>query len=141
MCPQLKCFNYRRIFGPYERWPYLAPTLQTCIRTFEAIGHVGDVAEWSDADREKASRLFSRGLRLARDTLYDLDDLRRLVSIQSTATIRNWSLQPNAAASIYVRRDALTLQIGKTENDAQKITLRDCIDMPIPTLPELDLTG
>jgi hypothetical protein len=119
----------------------LVPTLRTIDRTFGAIGYTGDIASWSDTERKTASRLFSRGLTLAREILYDLGDLRRFVSIQSTATIRNWSQQQTAAASIYIRREGLALLIGKSESDARKIVLRDCIDMPISALPDLDTTG
>jgi hypothetical protein len=72
---------------------------------------------------------------------YELADLRELVSMSSTATIRNWSLQPGAAASIYMRRtDDLNLLIGKTEETAARIVLRPAIGMVIPSLPEISLT-
>jgi hypothetical protein len=119
----------------------LVPTLQTAIRTFEKIGQPASIISGSDREREAASRLFGHGLRLARDMFYELADLRELVSMSSTATIRNWSLQPGAAASIYMRRtDDLNLLIGKTEETAARIVLRPAIGMVIPSLPEISLT-
>jgi hypothetical protein len=119
----------------------LVPTLQTAIRTFDKIGLPAGIISGSDREREAASRLFGHGLRLARDMFFDLADLRELVSISSTATIRNWSIQPGAAASIYIRRiDDLNLLVGKTEEAAARITLRPAISMIIPSLPEISLT-
>jgi hypothetical protein len=119
----------------------LVPTLQTAIRTFEKIGTPASIISGSDREREAASRLFGRGLRLARDMFFDLADLREFVSIASTATIRNWSKQRGAAASIYMRRaDDLNLLIGKTEETAGRIALRPAIGMIIPSLPEISLT-
>jgi hypothetical protein len=119
----------------------LAPTLTTTVKTFDAIAPVFNITALSDRERERAATLFSRGLRLTRDLFYDLDDLRRLVSIETTATIRNWAMQPNAAASLFIRRDERILQIGQTEATAQNVSLRACIDMAIPILPKLDLTA
>jgi hypothetical protein len=119
----------------------LTPTLQTAARTFERIGPPAGVISSSDREREAASRLFGRGLRLVRDVFYDLADLRELVSVASTATIRNWSMQPGAAATIFMRRaDDMTLLVGKTEEEAARIPLKPAIAMIIPSLPEISLT-
>lgn len=119
----------------------LAPTLLTAARTLEKIGVPASIISGSDSEREAASRLFSRGLQLIRDTFYDLADVRELVSISSTATIRNWSMQPGAAAEIYMRRvDELCLMIGKTEETAQRVALRPAIGLAIPALPEISIT-
>lgn len=119
----------------------LVPTLQTALRVFEKIGPPAAVISGSDRDRETASRHFGLGLRLARDIFYDLADLRELVSVSSTATIRNWAMQPDAAASIYMRRsDDISLFVGKTEETAVRIALKSAINMVIPSLPQISVT-
>lgn len=119
----------------------LVPTLEGSIKAFDAIGLPQEVIHSDDTRREAASRHFSRGLRLLQETLYDLRDLREFVSIGTTATLRNWSNQPNALGTVYMRRDGLKLHIGRSEEEAHTIALRDVIDKPIPTAPQLVITG
>ena len=73
----------------------LAPTLRTAIKALDSIPYF-DIASASDAERAKAARLFGKGLDLLREAFEDIEELRRFVSLQTTATIRNWSLQENA---------------------------------------------
>jgi hypothetical protein len=118
----------------------LVPTLNTALRAFEKIGVPAQIIAGTDREREAASRYFSQGLRLARDIFYDLADLRELVSVTSTATIRNWSMQSGAAASVFMRREDLAVLIGKTEDTATRIPLKPAISMALPSLPDISLT-
>jgi hypothetical protein len=118
----------------------LAPSLRTAIKAFDSIPHF-DIPSASDAERSAAARLFSKGLNLLREVLEDIDDLRRFVSVQSTATIRNWSLQDNAPARIYMRREGQSIFIGEAEDQAREIRLKPVVDAAIPSLPVIITTS
>jgi hypothetical protein len=118
----------------------LAPSLRTAIKAFDAIPHF-DIPSASDAERAAAAKLFGKGLSLLREVLGDIDDLRRFVSVLSTATIRNWSLQENAPARIYIRREGLKILIGETAEQAREIRLKPVIDAPIPSPPDIVTTS
>jgi hypothetical protein len=118
----------------------LAPRLLMAIRALDTIPHF-DIPSASDAERSKAARLFGKGLNLLREAFEDIDDLRRFVSLQSTATIRNWSLQDGAPARIYIRRDGQSIFLGKSADDAREIRLKPVIDSPLPTLPAIAMTS
>jgi hypothetical protein len=50
-------------------------------------------------------------------------------------------MQPDAAASIYMRRsDDISLFVGKTEETAVRIALKSAINMVIPSLPQISVT-
>lgn len=117
----------------------IAPTLQTAIKTLNSIGQL-DAVSATDAERTRAARLFGRGLALMRESFADVDELRRFVSVETTATIRNWSTEDNAPARIFMRRDGLSLFIGRSAEQYGEIKLRPVIDQPIPQLPSITTT-
>ncbi|MGL5168980.1 MAG: hypothetical protein ACRC9K_24125 [Afipia sp.] len=119
----------------------LAPMITTALRWFRAIELHANIADATDAERTAAARSFGKGIPLARDLMFDLEDLRKFVSIETTATIRNWSRQRNATAQIYMRREGRTVLIGKNETVAKPITLREVIDSTIPALPSIVITA
>jgi hypothetical protein len=118
----------------------LTPRLEAALKAFDAIPHF-DIPTANDAERSNAARLFGKGLNLLREALEDIDELRRFVSVQSTATIRNWSLQDNAPAQIYMRREGQSVFIGETEDQAREIRLKPVVDAPIPSLPVIVTTS
>lgn len=119
----------------------LALAIVRALRFFRAIDLHANIADATDAERAAAARNFGKGIPLARDLMFDLADLRKFVSIETTATIRNWSQQPNAAAQIYIRRKDRIVEVGKRETDAKLIQLRDVIDSSIPILPSIVITA
>jgi hypothetical protein len=114
--------------------------LQTAIKAFDSIPHF-DIPSADGAQRSNAARLFSKGLVLLTETFEDIDELRRFVSVQSTATIRNWSLQDNAPARVYMRREGQSIFIGETKDQAREMRLKLAIDAPIPSLPIIVTTS
>lgn len=117
----------------------LVPALLAAIKAFDAIGYF-DVKAANDAERAKAARLFSRGLSILRETFEDIMDFRRFVSIQSTATIRNWAQQENAPGRLYIRRDGLNIFIGRSDKEAKEIRLKSVVDLSVPPLPSITTT-
>jgi hypothetical protein len=118
----------------------LAPALRTAIKVLDSIPYF-DITSSSDAERAKAARLFGKGLGLLREAFEDIDELRRFVSLQATATIRNWSLQENAPARIYIRREGQSIFIGRAADEAREIRLKPIIDAPVPSLPTIAMTS
>jgi hypothetical protein len=118
----------------------LVPSINTAISALDAIPYF-DIASGSDADRAKAARFFGKGLGLLREVFADMDDLKQFVSVPTTATIRNWSAQETAPAKIYMRREGLSIFIGDSKEGAQEIKLKPILDLPLPSLPDIAVTG
>jgi hypothetical protein len=117
----------------------LVPTLNAAIGTLDSIEYF-DISRASDPQRAKAARLFSKGLMLLREVFADIDEVRRFVSVQTTATIRNWSLHENAPARIHIRREGLSIFVGKSSEDAREIRLKESINAQMPALPSISTT-
>lgn len=119
----------------------LVPTIETALKGFRAIPAAANVIGAGDVERNDAAKKFARSLQLAREILYDVEELRKFVSVPTTATIRNWSKQRNAAAQIFMRREGLAILIGKSEDSALSVVLKDVIDQTIPPLPAIAVTA
>ena len=113
------------------------PRLRTALRHLESIDLPLGIINTNDSQRDVAAKAFSRGMTVGKDVVATILDCRKFVSIVSLATIRAWAERPNSSANIYVRRDGLELYIGKTQSSVRRITLDGCIDLPVPTLPDI----
>lgn len=117
----------------------LVPALHAAIKAFDAIGYF-DVKAATDAERTNAARLFSRGLGIIRETFEDIMEFRQFLSVQTTATIRNWAQQENAPARLYIRREGLSILVGRSVEKAREIRLKPVVDVPVPLLPSITTT-
>jgi hypothetical protein len=117
----------------------LVPALHAAIKAFDAIGYF-DVKVATDAERTNAARLFSRGLGIIRETFEDIMEFRQFLSVQTTATIRNWAQQENAPARLYIRREGLSILVGRSVEKAREIRLKPVVDVPVPLLPSITTT-
>lgn len=95
-----------------------------------------DPTKASDIDRQRTAKVLARAGRDINNTLSAMADARLFVSMTNTATIRNWAAQENAPVQLYIRREGRTLQIGKSEKQAQTIQLNPIIDKAVPRLPD-----
>lgn len=117
----------------------LVPALHAAIKAFDAIGYF-DVKVATDAERTNAARLFSRGLGIIRETFEDIMEFRQFLSVQTIATIRNWAQQENAPARLYIRREGLSILVGRSVEKAREIRLKPVVDVPVPLLPSITTT-
>lgn len=111
--------------------------IETATKGLANIEVPADIEAASDAERDKIARQFARAMKIAQAALADIDECRRFLSIQNTATIRAWGARLDAPIQIYIRREGLTLMIGKTEDDPKPINLDASLDSPTPRLPEI----
>jgi hypothetical protein len=117
----------------------IAPSLRTALRTLQSIDLPLGIVNSNDQQRELAAKSFSRGMKLAAEALATIGECKAFLSVLTLATLRNWGAQETATASLYVRRQGLDVSIGKSEGSVRRITLEDCIDWPVPRLPEISL--
>lgn len=143
-----------RVYATLSGFSFFAPDtksverrLRTAISTLEAVDFVGpDVAArietLDEADRAKAAKLMARGLQGGRAVLDELAELRRGVSVESTATLRNWSQVPGSPLpGLYIRREGNSLSIGRSDYSVMRIELGRALDFSLPHLPDLGLSG
>lgn len=87
-------------------------------------------------ERTAVARAFSRSLRIANECWAEMQECRRFLSLEATATMRNWGALPDSEERLYVRRtDDLILLIGRTEHEAKRIKLLPCINQVLKELP------
>jgi hypothetical protein len=127
----------RKLIDPAHK--KIRPSLETALRGLKGLQLPADLEPVTDAERESIARKFRRAIAIARDTFSSIDECRRFVSIQNTATVRSWGALPHATASLYLRRDGRTLLVGTTEEDARSISLDAAIDSVMPRLPDVSL--
>jgi len=121
----------------------VARQLRAAIHALEAVDYVGSDVQTrfnalGEADRSMITKLMSRGLNGAQTALSKLADIRRGASIESTATLRNWSRELGSPLpGLYIRRDGNNLNIGKSEYFVVRIDLGAALDSTLPLLPNL----
>jgi hypothetical protein len=121
--------------------------LRTAISALEAVDFVGpdvdaQIKSLSDSDREKTARLMTRGFQNGRSILDEIAVLRRGISVESTATLRNWSQAPGSPLQgLYIRRDGTDLSVGRSEYAVLPITLGESLNFALPQIPDLGLSG
>lgn len=121
--------------------------LQAAISALEAVDFVGpdvdsQIKSLSDIDRAKTAKLMTRGFQNGRSILDEISVLRRGISVESTATLRNWSQEPGSPLQgLYIRRNGTDLSIGRSEYAVLPIALDLSLDFALPKIPDLGLSG
>lgn len=115
----------------------ICPRIENAAKKLDNIEIPNDIQTADDPERDKAARQFSRAMKLAQTAFIDIDDCRQFLTPLNIATIRTWGSRLDATEQIYMRRDGLTLWIGKTEDDPRPIILDGSLDVPTPRLPEI----
>jgi hypothetical protein len=116
-----------------------APGLSSALSKLESISLPKDIYSATDDELRKAARDYGRGLNIAREIIEAMEDARSFVSVQNTATLRNWAQNPGAPERFYIRRDGNSLTVGRSNEDARPIPIDPVIDRPLPELPSFVL--
>lgn len=125
----------------------VARRLRAAISALEAVDFVASdvdaqIKSLSDTDRAKAAKLMTRGFQNGRAVLDEIAVLRRGISVESTATLRNWSQTPGSPLQgLYIRRNGGNLSIGRSEYSVLPITLDQSLDFILEQIPDLGLSG
>lgn len=72
---------------------------------------------------------------MARDGREALAEIVHGISVETTATLRNWSADPRAPIRFYIRRDATKLAIGSAEPQAETAIPPYGLDFTAEALP------
>lgn len=117
----------------------IAPSLRTAARALEKIDLPMGIVNTNDEQRAVAARHLTRGFSVGKSAFDAINDAKAFISVTTIATLRNWGNRADAPMSLYVSRDGLEIQIGKTHQSVRRITLDNCVDTPVPKFPELTL--
>jgi hypothetical protein len=116
----------------------LVPMLATAIQTIEAV-KVPNAERMEDRERRQSVRLFARGLRLGREALAEITEVRRFIDPSDLGMLRRWGADPNAPIGFYIRREGLELLVGKRETDVMSVHLDQAIDTVVRALPAMSV--
>lgn len=114
----------------------LAPGLVSALVSLQNIALPEDIYSATGDELRRAARAYGRGVNIAKDIIAEMDEARTFISVQNTATLRNWSQTEGAPERFYIRRVDNTLTVGRSEKDARPIPLDPILNRTLPALPD-----
>jgi hypothetical protein len=120
----------------------LLPRFAKPIGTLEEMSAIDDwgsyVANLSDHDRHRVVGRLNQAIKAARSLRDRVIELRAFLSVVNISTLRTWGARSDSPVSIYARREADVLWIGRYEHARMKVLVPPEIGIGIATIPDMN---
>jgi hypothetical protein len=138
-----KLRRYASIAGQSILSPAIKPvsprmrSARTILASLELSGDPEEcVRAMNDKDAERFAKVISAGVKIVKDALADIEEMRQFVSDQTLATLRTWGKEDGCPYPTFVKKEYRAFLIGASP-PGTVISLDEAFGEPLPIIRDL----